>query len=67
MTDREKSTATDVGSKPTPKTEEPNDGVVAKQPWPDQEARRMMSAPHPRKREANRDFAFLPRGSLATD
>ncbi len=43
------------------------DGQIARQPFPDQAVRSTASSPHPRKRDANRDFKFLPRGSLATD
>ncbi len=45
-------------------------GVVAPQPFPDQEARRRMSeqaTAHPSKRMRNRDWKRVPRGSLATD
>lgn len=43
------------------------DGQIARQPFPDQAVRSTASSPHPRKRDANRDFNFLPRGRLATD
>ena len=42
-------------------------GQVAEQPFPNQEVRRTASAPHPRKRDVNRDWDVMPRGSLATD
>ncbi len=43
------------------------DGQVAHAPFPDQRVRATFAAPHPRKRDVNRDFDVLPRGRLATD
>ncbi len=42
-------------------------GQIAEQPFPTQADRSAASKPHPRKRDVNRDFKFMPRGSLATD
>ncbi len=54
-------------TKPAGSSEKFVPGQIAPQPFPDQRVRESASAQHPRKRDVNRDWKRVPRGSLATD